>query len=46
MQEVVEVPCLFADLSLSSNGTNWDKVVLQVAPSTAPSVPDTDNDGD
>jgi hypothetical protein len=40
-------PVLFADLSLSSNGTNWDTVVLQVPPSTtAPSVPDTDNDGE
>jgi hypothetical protein len=39
-------PVLFADLSMSSNGTQWDKVVLQVAPSTVPSVPDTDNDGD
>jgi hypothetical protein len=39
-------PVLFADLSLSSNGTNWDTVVLQVAPSTAPMVPDTDNDGE
>jgi hypothetical protein len=39
-------PVLFADLSMSSNGTNWDTVVLQVAPSTAPLVPDTDNDGE
>ena len=39
-------PVLFADLSMSSNGTNWDTVVLQVASSTAPSVPDTDNDGE
>jgi hypothetical protein len=39
-------PVLFADLSMSSNGTQWDKVVLQVTPSTAPSVPDTDNDGE
>ena len=43
---MANTPVLFADLSLSSNGTNWDKVVLQVAPSTAPNVPDTDNDGD
>ena len=43
---MANTPVLFADLSLSSNGTNWDKVVLQVAPSTPPSVPDTDNDGD
>jgi hypothetical protein len=39
-------PVQFADLSMSSNGTQWDTVVLQVAPSTAPSVPDTDNDGE
>ena len=39
-------PVLFADLSISSNGTNWDTVVLQVAPSTVPTVPDTDNDGE
>jgi hypothetical protein len=43
---MANTPVLFADLSLSSNGTNWDKVVLQVAPSTPPSVPDTDNDGE
>jgi hypothetical protein len=39
-------PVQFADLSMSSNGTRWDTVVLQVAPSTAPTVSDTDNDGD
>jgi hypothetical protein len=38
---------LKADLSLSSTGPTWDKVVLQTAPSTTPpTVPDTDNDGD
>jgi len=39
-------PVQFADLSMSSNGTQWDTVVLQVAQSTAPTVPDTDNDGE
>lgn len=38
-------PVQFAELSLSSTGTQWDTVVLQVAPSTVPTVPDTDNDG-
>ena len=33
---VAGTPVQFADLSLSSKGTNWDVVVLQVAPSTAP----------
>jgi hypothetical protein len=38
---------LKADLSLSSTGATWDKVVLETAPSTTPpTVPDTDNDGD
>jgi hypothetical protein len=39
-------PVQFADLSMSSNGTQWDTVVLRVAQSTAPMVPDTDNDGE
>lgn len=42
---VAGTPVQFADLSLSSTGTQWDTVVLQVAPSTVPTVPDTDNDG-
>lgn len=38
---------LAADLSLSSAGQNFDKVVLMATPSsTPPMVPDTDNDGD
>jgi hypothetical protein len=36
----------FADLSVSSAGTNWDVVVLVTQPSTTPTVPDADNDGD
>jgi len=36
----------FADLSMSSSGTNWDVVVLVTQPSTVPTVPDTDNDGE
>lgn len=39
-------PVQFADLSMSSNGNNWDVVVLITQPSTVPTVPDTDNDGD
>jgi hypothetical protein len=39
-------PVKFADLSMSSAGTNWDVVVLETQPSTVPTVPDTDNDGD
>lgn len=43
---VAGTPVQFADLSISSGGTNWDVVVLVEPPSTAPSVPDTDGDGD
>jgi hypothetical protein len=39
-------PVKFPDLSMSSAGTNWDVVVLETQPSTVPTVPDTDNDGD
>lgn len=38
-------PVQFADLSMTSSGNQWDTVVLQVAQSTAPTVSDTDNDG-
>jgi hypothetical protein len=43
---VATTPVQFADLSISGAGMNWDVVVLVTQPSTVPTVPDTDNDGD